>query len=108
MPSVSAMNARRASIRAQAAGYAAANASRSGSSARAIPSSMFVVKYGPPVAGMMSTWNAIPDRSGIVEPGEIGELTHSSRWIWWPGFRKIPKNGSPRWRSTISWRAPPG
>ena len=60
-----------------------------------------------PVAGMMSTWNAIPDRSSIVEPGEIGELTHSSRWIWCPGLRKIPKNGSPSWRSMISWSAPP-
>ena len=39
------------------------------SSASAMPSSMFVVKYGVPVAGMMSTWNAIPDRSSIVEPG---------------------------------------
>ena len=56
---------------------------RAGSaSARAMPSSMFVVKYSVPVAGMMSTWNAIPERSSIVEPGEIGELTHSSRWIW--------------------------
>jgi hypothetical protein len=76
------MNARRPWIRAQAAGYAAAKRSRSSSSARAIPSSMFVVKYGPPVAGMMSTWNAMPLRRGIVEPGKIGELTHSSRWIW--------------------------
>ena len=40
---------------------------------------MLVVKYGVPVAGMMSTWNAIPDRSSIVEPGQIGEFTHSSR-----------------------------
>jgi hypothetical protein len=47
---------------------------------------------------MMSTWRAIPDRSSIVEPGAIGEFTHSSRWIWWPGLRKMPKKGSPRWR----------
>ena len=51
---------------------------------------MLVVKYGVPVAGMMSTWNAIPDRSSVVEPGAMGEFTHSSIWIWWPGFRKIP------------------
>ena len=36
---------------------------------------------GVPVAGMMSTWNAMPDASGIVDPAEIGEFTHSSRWI---------------------------
>ena len=68
---------------------------------------MFVVKYGVPVAGMMSHWNAIPDRSSIVEPGKIGELSHSSRWIWWPGLRKMPKNGSPRCRSMMACSVPP-
>ena len=42
------------------------------------------------------------------DPGATGELTHSSRWIWWPGLRKMPKNGSPRCRWMISWSAPPG
>ena len=56
---------------------------------------------------MMSTWNAIPERSSVVEPGAMGEFTHSSSWIWWPGFRKIPKNGSPSRRATISWSVPP-
>ena len=41
------------------------------------------------------------------DPGATGEFTHSSRWIWWPGLRKMPKNGSPRWREMISWSAPP-
>src|SRR6476620_12409699 len=27
---------------------------------------------------MMSTWKAMPDRSSIIEPGKIGELTHPS------------------------------
>ena len=31
---------------------------------------MFVVKYGVPVAGMMSHCSAMPERSSIVEPGE--------------------------------------
>ena len=44
---------------------------------------------------MMSTCIAIPERSSTVEPGQTGEFTHSSRWSWWPGLRKIPKNGSP-------------
>ena len=56
---------------------------------------------------MTSTWNAMPERSSIVEPGAIGELTHSSRWIWWPGLRKMPKNGSPSRRSMIACSAPP-
>jgi hypothetical protein len=49
----------------------------------------------------------MPDRSSTVEPAKIGELTHSSRCSWWPGFRKMPKNGSRRCRSMISNRAPP-
>ena len=85
-------------MRAHASGNRSAKAARSAASARAMPSSMFVVKYSVPVAGMTSTWNAIPERSSIVEPAEIGELTHSSRWSWCPGLRKMPKNGSPRWR----------
>jgi hypothetical protein len=56
---------------------------------------------------MMSTWNAMPERSSTVEPGPMGELTHSSRPIWWPGLRKMPKNGSLSRRSMISWSAPP-
>ena len=107
MPSASAMNRRRASIRAHASGKRAAMSLRSASSASAIPSSMFVVKYGVPVAGMTSTWNAIPERSSIVEPAAIGELTHSSRWSWCPGLRKMPKNGSHRRRAMMSWSSPP-
>ena len=72
-----------------------------------MPSSMLVVKYGVPVAGMMSTCMAIPDRSSTVESRQTGELTHSSRCSWWPGLRPMPKNGSPRRRSMISWSAPP-
>ena len=68
---------------------------------------MLVVKYGVPVAGMMSTCIAIPERSSTVDPGQTGELTHSSRWSWWPGLRKIPKNGSPRCRSMMACRVPP-
>ena len=45
---------------------------------------------------MTSTWKHMPERSSTVEPGPMGEFTHSSRWSWWPGFRKMPKNGSPR------------
>ncbi len=101
------MNARRVSMRLHAAGNRSANAARSVSSASAMPSSMFVVKYGVPVAGMMSTCNAMPERSSIVEPGATGEFTHSSRWSWWPGLRKMPKNGSPRCRSMISCSVPP-
>src|SRR3990172_2043674 len=56
---------------------------------------------------MMSAWRAMPERSSMVDPAAIGEFTHSSRWIWWPAFRKVPKNGSPRRRSMISWSAPP-
>ena len=47
-------------------GYRSANAARSVSSASATPSSMFVVKYSVPVAGMMSTCNAMPERSSIA------------------------------------------
>ena len=54
---------------------------------------MLVVKYGVPVAGMMSHCSAVPERSSMREPGYTGELTHSSRWSWWPGFRRTPKNG---------------
>ena len=86
---------------------AAANDARSVSSASAIPSSMLVVKYGVPVAGMMSTCIAIPDRSSTVESRQTGEFTHSSRWSWCPGLSPIPKNGSPSRRSMISWSAPP-
>ena len=70
-------------------------------------SSMFVVNHGEPVAGMTSTCMAMPERSSTVEPGQTGELTHSSRWIWWPGLRKMPKNGSPRWRSMMACSVPP-
>ena len=55
----------------------------------------------------MSTCIAIPERSSTVDPRHTGELTHSSRWIWWPGLRPMPKNGSPSRRSMIAWRAPP-
>ena len=44
---------------------------------------------------------------GGAGKAEIGEFTHSSRWIWCPALRKIPKNGSPSWRATMSWRTPP-
>ena len=107
MPSASAMKRRRAWMRLHAPGYAAASSPRSDSSASATPSSMFVVKYGVPVAGMMSHCRAIPDRSSTREPGNTGEFTHSSRCSWWPGFRWTPKNGSPRWRSTMRCSSPP-
>ena len=87
---------RAAPILTQASGNASANAARSEASASPRPSSMFVVKYGVPVAGMMSHCSAVPERSSIVEPANTGELTHSSRCNWCPGLRKIPKNGSPR------------
>ena len=63
-------------------GTARRTSSRSVSSASAMPSSMFVVKYSVPVAGMMSTCNAMPERSSTRDPGATGEFTHSSRWIW--------------------------
>ena len=72
-----------------------------------MPSSMLVVKYGVPVAGMMSTCIAIPERSSTVESRHTGELTHSSRCSWWPGLSPMPKNGSPSRRSMISCSAPP-
>ena len=101
------MKALRARIRDHASGYRVANSDRNVSSASATPSSMFVVKYSVPVAGITSTWNAMPERSSIMDPAEIGEFTHSSRWIWCPGFRKMPKNGSPSRRCTISCSTPP-
>ena len=79
IPSTSVMKRRRFSIRCHAAGYFIAKSRRSDPSARAMPSSMFVVKYYVPVAGMMSTCNAVPERSSIRESGLTGELTHSSR-----------------------------
>ena len=107
MPSASRMNARRAWTRRHSAGSRAASSPRSASSASAMPSSMFEVKHGVPVAGMMSTCIAEPERSSTCEPGPTGDATHSSRWSRCPGLRKIPKNGSPSRRSTMSWRMPP-
>ena len=80
----------------------AASSARNVSSASTTPSSMLVVKYAVPVAGMMSHCNAVPERSSMREPGYTGELTHSSRWSWWPGFRRTPKKGSPMCSSTIA------
>jgi hypothetical protein len=37
---------------------------------------MFVVNQAVPVAGMMSTWSAWPERSGTLDPREIGEVIH--------------------------------
>ena len=62
------MKARLARIRDDASGYRVANSDRSDPSASARPSSMFVVKYSVPVAGITSTWNAMPERSSIVDP----------------------------------------
>jgi hypothetical protein len=57
---------------------------------------------------MTSTCIAMPERSGMSEPAKIGEESHSSRWIRWPGLRKTPKvsNGRSRW--IWAWTAPPG
>ena len=35
----------------------------------------------------MSHWSAMPERSSTREPGNTGELTHSSRCSWWPGVQ---------------------
>ena len=71
---------RRACIRAHASGQRAARSARRVASASAMPSSMLVAKRSVPVAGITSTWNAMPERSSTVESDAKGEFTHSS----WP------------------------
>lgn len=102
------MKERRALIRAHSSGWRDSISARSPASAIATVSSQFAVQPARIPVGMMSLWSTIPLAIGSLEPGRIGESSHSSTWIRWPGLSE-EENDSPASNSLISAKiSPPG